>query len=208
MDEPERDPGRDLVDDASSRQVGADPPVVLAADPVIDPTAPRRLQQGMAEDQHEPAARLEHPRHLVERGLELVDVLERQAHQHGVERAVRHGSASARPLVYSGPPARSRAARTCDEVGSSPTTSDADLGEAPGDLAFPAADVEDPAGAAEVVGDEGEDLVLVLRVGAGGELALPPAGVPLPERFVVPPVHPLPGSPVRPSLRQAATASL
>ena len=48
----------------------------------------RRLQQRVVEEEHEPAARLEHPGDLRDRGLVIGDVLEHETHDHRVERAV------------------------------------------------------------------------------------------------------------------------
>ena len=56
---------------------------------------------------------------------------------------------------------------------------------APGDLPLAAADVEDAPCPLEVASDQRQDLILVLGVGAGGELALPPARVTLPLRLVL-----------------------
>ena len=70
-----------------------------------------------------------------------------------------------------------------------------DLGAAarhpPGDLTLPASDVEDASRSSEVAGDQREDLILVLGVGAGGELALPPARMTLPLRLVLHVLGPL-----------------
>jgi hypothetical protein len=57
------------------------------------------------------------------------------------------------------------------------------------DLTLAAPDVEHPACAAKVPGDQGEDQLLVLRVGAGREFALPPPGVALPQLLVARPAH-------------------
>ena len=77
------------------RQVGPDPPVLLVQDVVVDPAAARGLQQRVVQEEDEPPARREHPGHLVDRGLERVDVLEHQAHDDRVEGA-RRGTAAPR----------------------------------------------------------------------------------------------------------------
>src|SRR5262249_21464668 len=56
----------------------------------------------------------------------------------------------------------------------------AESGDAPGDLPLPAPEVEDPRRAGEVLVDQRQELLLVLGIGAVGELLLPPAGVPFP----------------------------
>jgi hypothetical protein len=173
-------------------QVAADAPVVPTADPVVDPTAPRSLQQGMTEDEHEPTAGLQHPRDLLDGLLERVDVFEREAHHDRVERLVAaRERVGARPRV---PRATGAVAGHTDlrprriephDVDSAPR-------EVPSDLALAAADVEHAAGTVEMTRDERQDLVDVLGVGTGGELALPPCGVLLPQRLVVATRHPHP----------------
>ena len=67
-----------------------------------------------------------------------------------------------------------------------PATSDEPCaGGEPGDLALAGAHVEDAVVAGQQVGGDGQDLLLVLRVGAVGEAVLPPAGVRFPEVDVV-----------------------
>ena len=50
---------------------------------------PGRLQQRVVQEQQAATAGLEHPGHLVDRGLDRVDVLDHQAHHHRVEGARR-----------------------------------------------------------------------------------------------------------------------
>ena len=57
--------------------------------------------------------------------------------------------------------------------------------DVPSDLSLAASDVEDPLRAPEVGRDQWEDLLFVFGVGAGGELALPPSGVTLPQSLVL-----------------------
>ena len=85
MDEHELDARRNFVDNGVLAQVRADFPVVLADDPVVDPSAARGLEQWVAEEQHEPATRLERSGHFVDHDLERVDVFEGEANEHGVE---------------------------------------------------------------------------------------------------------------------------
>ena len=92
---------------------------------------------------------------------------------------------------------------TCDGGGVDADDFDTEAREVPGDLPLAAADVEHQARTPSVAADQREDLILVLRVGAGGELALPPAGVPLPQRLVVTcPSISWPGLPCARSLRR------
>ncbi len=94
------DPGRDLVDDGVVAQVAPDAPVVLVGDAVVDPAAGGGLEQWVAQDQHEPTAGFEYPGRFVDGGVERIDVLEREAHQHAVERPVAAGErVGARPRV-------------------------------------------------------------------------------------------------------------
>ena len=92
----------------------------------------------MGDEQHEPAARFEHPGDFVDRRLERVDVLERQAHDDGVERATpARQRLGARPRV-----ARARrpgpcASRDWVSAGSRPTTSVSGPATRPRDLPSP-----------------------------------------------------------------------
>ncbi len=185
MDEPQGDPGRNLVDHDVVLEVLPDPPVVLAGDPIVDPAAPRRLQQGMAQDEHEATARDQRPGHLLDRVFERVDVFEREADDDAVERLV---PARERVRPRTRVPRTTGAVTGHDDLRPGRIESDdlgAERGEVPSDLSLAAADVEHAASAVEMTSDERQDLVDVLRVGTGGELALPPSGVLLPQRLVV-----------------------
>ena len=95
VDEEEVDPGRDLVELSFLRRGSA--PTRQYISPRIRSSIqalPGACSSGWHEEQHEPAAGFEHPRHLVDRVLERVDVLERQAHA-GRCRTIRRGSGSA-----------------------------------------------------------------------------------------------------------------
>ena len=81
-------------------QVGTDPPVLLGRveQLVVDPSAVRRLQQRVVEEEAEPPAGPQHPGDLGDGRVDVADVLEDQAGDHGVEAAVgeRQRAASAR----------------------------------------------------------------------------------------------------------------
>jgi hypothetical protein len=59
----------DLLDRLGLGQVRADPPVLLGRveDLVVDPAAARGLQQRVVQEEDEPAAGAQHPRHLGDR---------------------------------------------------------------------------------------------------------------------------------------------
>ena len=91
-----------------------------------------------------------------------------------------------RPGVGGARRARPGPRRSGPRVGSMPDHLGAERGDPAGELALTAADVEHPPRPGEVRVDEREDLLLVLGVGAVGEVLLPPPGVsfPLPRRHI------------------------
>jgi uncharacterized membrane protein len=185
MDEPERDSGCDVVDDDVVTEILADAPVPFPGDPIVDPPTARSLEQRVAQDQHESAPAFERPRHLPDGLLEGVDVLERQAQHHVVERLVATGEGVGTSPRVTWPPGALTSEADLGRGGIDADDLDPGTRNAAGDLAFAAADVEDAAGLSELVGDHREDLVRVLAVRARGELSLPPRGVAFPEDLVV-----------------------
>jgi hypothetical protein len=158
---------------------------VLTENPIVDPTTAWCLKERVAQEQQEPATRLEYSGDFVDHCLERVNVFESEAQDHGVE-----PGAAARQRVCS----RSRVERATGAV-----TSDADLRrsriepdhldpgtrDVTGDLSLSASDVEDASRPPEVVGNQWEELLCVFGVGAVGELALPPARMALPEGLTI-----------------------
>ena len=193
MDEPQGHTRCHLVDHDVVVEVAADPPVALAGRAVVDPGAPRCLQEGVAQHQDEATAGFERARHFADRGLERVDVLDREAQEHGIERRGPAGErVGARPRVAgtAGAGAGGRELRGC---GIEPDHVDTQTGEMARDLTLATAEIEHAGGVREVARHQREDLVLVLGVGAGRELALPPLRVAFPEGFVVRAGHVSPG---------------
>ena len=174
VDELERHARRNLVDDGVLAEVLADPPVALVEDLVVDPAAPRCLEQRVADEEQQAAAGSEHPRDLPHRAGEVADVLEREACEHGVDTAIRHRQLLGTRTRVPRPAAALR--RPCDlrTAGVEADHVDAGGGELPRHLAFAAPDVEHPTRAAQVLHHERDDLLLVLDVGAVGVLPLPP----------------------------------
>src|SRR5829696_1144240 len=101
----------------------------------------------MTHDQHKPAARLEHPRYLAERSLEAVDVFDRQAHHHRIERPAAPWHRLGTCPRVSGP----AGAVTCHaDLGGRRIEPDhlrTTTGDASSDLPLAAPDVEHPSGA-------------------------------------------------------------
>ncbi len=97
-----------------------------------------------------------------------------------------NGKASAFARAYPIGPPRSRAARSCASVGSTPTTSEApSRASESSDLSLPGTDVEHPPRTRETLTRQRKDLLLVLRVGAVGEALLPPTRIAFPQARVV-----------------------
>ena len=69
-------------------QVGAHAPVLLLEDVVVDPTASRRLEQRVVQQQEATTAGLQDPCHLLDRRLERVEMLDHEAHHDRVERRI------------------------------------------------------------------------------------------------------------------------
>ena len=130
----------------------------------------------MVEQEHESAVATEHPCHLTDGLVDLVDVLEDQAGDGGVERSRCERQRCRRTEQVA------RAACSVDRRGDLRRERvDADhgaplAGEHPGDLSFTGADVEHRRCAGELGGDQREDLFGVFGVDAVGELTLPPIG--------------------------------
>ena len=116
-----------------------------SSDVVVDPPAARRLQQRVVEEEAEPAAGRDDTGDLGDRPVDIVDVLEHEARDGGVERRV--GERQARPRRAANVRAARRRARGDRDL--VPRRVDADhVGtggrEQPADLAVTAADVEHP----------------------------------------------------------------
>ena len=90
----------DLLHRLGLLQVAPDAPVLLGwfDHLVVDPAAVGCLQQRVVEEEAEPAARREDPGDLGDGAVDLVDVLEHEAGDDGVEGSVRE-----RQLVRRGP---------------------------------------------------------------------------------------------------------
>ena len=133
----------------------------------------RGLEQRVVQEQQEAAARLEHPGHLVDRGLERVEVLEHQAHRRPRRRTASRTAALGRcACAY----ARAAAALAGDDDlrrgrVDARRRSTPERGERAGRAGPRRTRRRAPGGAGEVPLDEREDLLLVLGVGAVGELA-------------------------------------
>ena len=169
--------------ESCSTRYGPDAPVRLGRieGVVADPPAAGRLQQRVVEEEAEAAAGAHDPGDLVDRTVHIVDVLEHEARDRGVERPSANGNSAAPDRTYAGPPARSPA--TADLI---PGRVDADHGrtggrQQPADLTVTAADVEHPVESGQFRSRQRQDLLLVLGVGAGGEAVDPPVGVFLPQ---------------------------
>ena len=52
-------------------EVRADTPVALAEDPVVDEAAPGPLEDGVVDEEHEPAADGQHPHRLGQKGVRV-----------------------------------------------------------------------------------------------------------------------------------------
>ena len=91
MDEADVHAELDLLDRLGLLEIPPDAPVLLGRldDLVVDPPTVGRLQQRVIEEEAEPPAGHEHPSDLGDRRVDLVDVLENEAGDHGVEHLVR-----------------------------------------------------------------------------------------------------------------------
>ena len=87
MHEPDEHAVLDLFDEALFGQIRPDAPVLLGRIDrvVVDPVAPRRLQQRMVEEEREPTAGPNHPGDLGDRGVDIVDVFEHETRHSGIE---------------------------------------------------------------------------------------------------------------------------
>ena len=174
----------DLLDRLVLDQVGADPPVLLGRveDLVVDPAAVRRLQERVVEEEEEDAAGPQDAGDLDDGRVHAADVLEDQAGDDGVEAAVgerqrvgpRLGVGRTAAPLPRHPDLVPRRVDADDHVGT-------DRPGQPRHLTLAAAHVEHVAGPDQVLGREGQDLLVVLRIGALGEAGDPPVGVGLPQ---------------------------
>ena len=185
VDERDEDALLHLLDRLVLDKVGADAPVLLGwvEHLVVDPSAVRRLQQRMVEEEEEAAAGLQHPRHLGDGRVDVTDVLEHEACDDGVERAGRRTGGRRAPPGRRRPhrPARVASA-TWAQVGSMPTAIAAPPARASRAIwPSPHPTSRTRRAPARCVAASGQDLLLVLRVGALGEAVLPPPGVGLPQ---------------------------
>ena len=186
MDEPDEHASLDLFDGVLLDEVGTDAPVLLGGidGVVVDPTGARCLQQRVVEEEAELPTGSQHPGDLGDRTVDVVDVFEHEAGDHGVERS---GGERERGRFRSGV-VRSPAAFVShpDLV---PRRIDADhpragSSEHPADLPVTAPEVEDPIESCEFGAGERQDLLDVLRIGALGEALDPPVGVYLPQLVI------------------------
>ena len=162
-------------------QVRADAPVLLLEDVIVDPPRTGCLEKRVVEEEEERPARLQHPAHLVDGPVCVVDVLEDEAGDDRVERLRREREAPATA-------GRRRAAARADghvELGpgeSTPTTR-----STPGTPAASRATCPSPVPTSSTstaprwCGGQRQDLLGVLGVGPVGECVLPPLGVLLPQ---------------------------
>src|SRR5437588_7052747 len=170
-----------LLDAAVFDEVGADAPVLLVEDAVVDPAAAGCLEQWVVEEEEEAAARREDTPHFGQGLVDSLDVLEHQAGDDGVERLRRErqgvGDAPAvrrrAPALACHPQLRPRRVEPNDPRGP-------DVTGQSGDLPLATADVEYRRAAPQVGGGHWHDLLDVFGVSAGGEPLLPPGRVLLP----------------------------
>lgn len=181
--EPDEHAELDLLDKALLREVRTNAPVLLGRinRVVVDPVTPRRLQQWMIEEEREPTAGPNHPCHLGDRVIDIVDVFEHETRHGGVEARIgKRQFGRARSHVRRSPAAL---ARDADLV---PGRVDAHNvgargGEEPTDLSITAADVEYTAEARQLLERHRQNLLDVLRVSALGEAVDPPLGMGFPQ---------------------------
>ena len=184
MHETDEHPPLDLLHRGVLGQVGPDAPVLLGRveHVVVDPAAVGRLQERMVQEQDEPTARAQHPRHLGHGRVDGVDVLEHETGHDGVERV--------------GPRRQMGRVTECVVRATGPASCFLDLvvrgidphhqlgpelGHHASHLAFAGPHLEHTGEAGQPFGGQRQDLLAVLRVSALGELALPPPRVLLPQ---------------------------
>ena len=135
----------------------------------------------MVQHEGEPTAGTQHPSHLADGRIDIVDVLEHQAGDHPVERPVgerQHGGAGLGEHRPTGALCRhiDLVRRRIDPDHRHPARR-----QGARDLPITASEIQDSVGTA-LLGDSQRDyLILVLRVGPLGEPLDPPGGVLLPE---------------------------
>ena len=184
MYEGQHDAGRELFHRDVGREVRADARVLLFEDVIDHPTAVRRLQQRMVEQEDEPAAGLEHPPRLLRSRVRARECARTPSTRARVERSVGKWPSPPRCFrVHTGPPPRNtptdelrpRRVSANDELRTEftrrPATTDLRPRRCRGGRSH----------AGEALGHKRDDLFLVLRVGAVGETVLPPLARPLPE---------------------------
>ena len=111
-----------------------------------------RLEQRVVEEEHESPARLEHARDLGDRRPVIGDVLEHEAHDRRVERAVGERELIRARADVRRPTCRARARRrAARRVGSTPATSSAPASPRPARAALTGPDVDDAARAREAL---------------------------------------------------------
>src|SRR5690606_21043524 len=145
------------------------------------PAAARGLEQRVVEEEHQPSAGAEHPAGLVEGAVEVGDVLQHEAADHGVE--VARGErqrVGRRPHVGHSPAPPAGLGDLGGRDVDAHHLSGAPCHRQAGDLALAATQVEHPGRTGQLPGGDGEDLVAVLDVRVAGEALLPPPGVALP----------------------------
>jgi hypothetical protein len=173
MVERQMDPRFDFVDDKMVREILADSPVLFPRTLVIDPTAPRRLEERVDQQQQELAIGSEHSSDFVDRLLEPIYVLNGEAENHRVKRDTGKGKLFRRRLHEARPATRVRLPNlgTCrvqsDHFSPAP-------GDAPGDLSLATSHIEHSARSAQMLLDQRKYLFFVFGIGSGGEPPLPP----------------------------------
>jgi hypothetical protein len=169
------DAGRELFHRDVFREVRPDAPVLLLEDVVDDPSAVRRLQQRMIQEEQEATAGHEHPSDLGNWRDVIGNVFEHEADDNGVEQRRRE-----RQRVRGRAPVQHATAALGRDDELSPRRINADdqrcpaLGRKARDLSLTRADVEHALRAREQRRRERKDLLFVFRIGAVGEPVLPP----------------------------------
>ena len=133
----------------------------------IQPDA-RRLQQRVIQEEQEPPARPQHPADLIDGAVGVIDVLEHQARDDGVEDAVVEGERAGARAGVADTAARAGRRRAARPRGSTPTRADsARRGRSDPRRSRRRAPRAQPA---SVLDCQRDDLLLVLGVGAVGEV--------------------------------------
>ena len=171
----------DLLQALVLDEVGPDAPVLLIEDAIVDPPRTRRLQQWVVEEQGQAPARAHGAGDVIEGHPPRPNMLEDEDDH--------------RPVDRSGPQRQGLHLAPHVHGASAPVPGEGQMGwrrvdthhagagrrQVPGALPLAGAGVDDHAGATEVLGQEGQDLLGVLGVDPAGEALLPPDGLSLPE---------------------------